>query len=86
VNGNEIDLDVKNTMETFLEEEPTNLQNDLHDWKIEEINGKHMIFYKKKNYILRDQKLRRDIVKMYHDHGTAGHPEELKMYNGVRQH
>jgi hypothetical protein len=29
--------------------------------------------------------LRRDIVKMYHDHETAGHPGELETYNGIRQ-
>jgi Integrase zinc binding domain len=45
-----------------------------------------MIFYKGKNYILKDQELQRDIVKMYHDHEMAGHPGELETYNGVRQH
>jgi Integrase zinc binding domain len=29
--------------------------------------------------------LRRDIVKMYHNHKTAGHPGELETYNGIRQ-
>jgi hypothetical protein len=38
LNGKEIDLDVKNAMETLLEEGPTNLRNDLYDWKIEEVN------------------------------------------------
>jgi hypothetical protein len=33
------DLDVKNTIETLMEEGPTNLKNDLQDWKIEEIDG-----------------------------------------------
>jgi hypothetical protein len=45
VNGNEIDLDVKNTMETLLEEGPANLQNDLHNWQVEKI-----IFQKIRNY------------------------------------
>jgi hypothetical protein len=40
LNGKEIDLDVKNAMETLLKEGPTNLQNNLHDWKVEEIDGK----------------------------------------------
>jgi hypothetical protein len=40
LNGKEIDLDIKNVMETLLEEEPTNLRNHLHDWKIEGIDGK----------------------------------------------
>jgi hypothetical protein len=40
LNGKEIDLDVKNVMKTLLEEGPTNLQNNLYDWKVEEIDGK----------------------------------------------
>jgi Integrase zinc binding domain len=86
LNGKKIDLDIKNTMETLLEEGPTNLQNNLHNWKVEEINGKQKIFHKGKNYILKDQELRWDIVKMYHNHKTAGHPGELGAYNGFRQH
>jgi hypothetical protein len=31
LNGKEIDLDIKNAMETLLKEGPTNLQNDLHN-------------------------------------------------------
>jgi Integrase zinc binding domain len=73
-------------MKTLLKEVLANLQNNLHDWKIEEIDGKQTIFYKGKNYIPKDQELQRDIVKMYHNHKTAGHPEELETYNGVRQH
>jgi hypothetical protein len=73
-------------METLLEEGPTNLQNDLYNWKVEEIDGKRTIFHKEKNYIPKDQELRWDIVKMYHDHKTAGHPGELETYNRVRQH
>jgi hypothetical protein len=29
LNGKELDLDVKNTIETLMEEGPTNLKNDL---------------------------------------------------------
>jgi Integrase zinc binding domain len=86
LNGKEIDLDVKNAMKTLLEKGPTNLQNNLHNWKVEEIDEKQTIFYKEKNYIPKDQKLWWDIVKMYHNHKTAGHPEELETYNRVRQH
>jgi hypothetical protein len=86
LNGKKIDLDVKNAMETLLEEGPTSLQNNLYDWKIEEIDGRQTIFYKGKNYIPKDQELQQDIVKMYHDHKMAGHPGELETYNGVRQH
>jgi hypothetical protein len=54
LNGKEIDLDIKNAIETLLEEGPTNLRNDLYNWKIEEINGRWTIFYKKKNYTPKD--------------------------------
>jgi hypothetical protein len=85
LNGKELDLDVKNTIETLIEEGPTSLKNDLQDWKIEEIDGRKTIFFKRKNYILKDLELWRDIVKMYHDHKMAGHPGELETYNGIRQ-
>jgi RNase H-like domain found in reverse transcriptase/Integrase zinc binding domain len=85
LNGKELDLDVKNAIETLMEEGPTNLKNDLQDWKIEEIDGRKTIFFKGKNYIPKDLELRRDIVKMYHNHKTAGHPGELETYNGIRQ-
>jgi hypothetical protein len=57
LNGKEINLDVKNAIETLLKEGPTNLRRNLYDWKVEEIDGKQMIFYKEKNYIPKDQEL-----------------------------
>jgi hypothetical protein len=85
LNGKKLDLDVKNAIETLMEEGLTNLKNNLQDWKIEEIDRRKTIFFKEKNYILKDMELRRDIVKMYHDHETAGHPGELETYNEIRQ-
>ena len=57
LNGKELDIDVKNAMETLLQEGPTNLKNDLEDWKIKEVDGRTTIFYKGKNYIPKDQEL-----------------------------
>ena len=57
LNGKELDIDVKNAMETLLQEGPTNLKNDLEDWKIKEVDGRKTIFYKGKNYIPKDQEL-----------------------------
>jgi RNase H-like domain found in reverse transcriptase/Reverse transcriptase (RNA-dependent DNA polymerase)/Integrase zinc binding domain len=85
LNEKELDLDIKNTIKTLMEEGSTSLKNDLQDWKIEEIDGWKMIFFKGKNYIPKNLKLWWDIVKMYHDHETAGHPGELETYNGIRQ-
>jgi hypothetical protein len=85
LNGKELDLDIKNNIETLMEEGPTSLKNDHQDWKIEEIDGWKTIFFKGKNYIPKDLELQQDIVKMYHNHVTAGHLGELKTYNGIRQ-
>ena len=85
LNGKELDIDIQNAMETLLQEGPTNLKNDLEDWKIEEVDGRKTIFYKGKNYIPKDQELRWDMVKMYHNHETAGHPGELETYNSIHQ-
>ena len=78
LNAKDLDTDIKNIIETIQRNGPTNLLNNISDWKIEEINRQKTIFYKGKNYIPRDQGLRRDIVKMFHDHETAGHPGELE--------
>ena len=57
LNGKELDIDVKNAMETLMQEGPISLKNDLEDWKIEEVEGRKTIFYKGKNYIPKDQEL-----------------------------
>jgi hypothetical protein len=57
LNGKELDLNIKNAIETLMKEGPTSLKNDLQDWKIEEINGRKTIFLKEKNYIPKDLEL-----------------------------
>jgi hypothetical protein len=37
LNGKKLDLDVKNAIETLIEEGPTSLKNDLQDWKKDNI-------------------------------------------------
>ena len=80
------DFDVKNALEMLLEKGPNMLQNDLEDWKLEKHNGQNVMFYKGKNYIPNDMELRRDILKMFHDHETAGHPGELETYSLIKAH
>jgi hypothetical protein len=57
LNRKEIDLDVKNAIETLMKEGPTSLKNNLEGWKIEEIDGQKTIFFKGKNYIPKDLEL-----------------------------
>jgi RNase H-like domain found in reverse transcriptase/Reverse transcriptase (RNA-dependent DNA polymerase)/Integrase zinc binding domain len=80
------DFNVTKAIELLQEEGPTSIQNDLEDWKIEEVDDQKTIFYKGKQYIPKDQELRRDILKLFHDHEMAGHPGELETYNSVKQH
>ena len=76
---------VTNAIAILLEEGPSGIQNDLKDWEIEEKDRKKILFPKGKNYILKDQDLQQDILQMFHDHKTAGHPGELETYNAVQQ-
>ena len=85
-NMDKYDYDVKMALILLLENGPNSLQQDLKDWKLEKHGEKNILFYKDKNYILDDLELQRDIIKMFHDHKTAGHPGELETYNSVRQH
>src|SRR5271154_6836576 len=50
------------------------VQKDLADWTMEKHGDRNVLFYKGRNYVPKDQALRRDIVQMFHDHETAGHP------------
>jgi hypothetical protein len=82
----EYDFDVTKAIELLQEERPMGIQNNLEDWRIEEVDDQKTIFYKGKQYVPKDQELRQDILKLFHDHETAGHPGELETYNLVKQH
>ena len=84
-NAKDYDFDITNAIAILLEEGPTGIRSDLEDWKIDEKDEKKILFYKGKNYVPKDQDLRQDILKMFHDHETAGHPGELETYNAVQQ-
>ena len=80
----DLDFNISSALEKFLDRELPNLTNDLDDWKVENLENRKAIFYKGKNYIPWDVDLQWDIVKMYHDHETAGHPGKLETYNAVK--
>ena len=85
-NTDKYDYAIKNALELLLENGPNSLRQDLEDWRLEKHGDKKILFYKDKNYIPDDLDLWQDIVKMFHDHETAGHPGELETYNLVKQH
>jgi hypothetical protein len=51
------DFDVTRAIELLQEKGSTSIQNDLEDWKIEEVDDQKTIFYKGKQYIPKDQEL-----------------------------
>ena len=56
------------------------------DWKLELVNGLNTLFYRDRNYVPDDLTLQWDVVRMLHDHKTAGHPGEAETLVAVEQH
>ena len=44
LNAKDLDMDIKDIIETIQRNRPTNLLNDISDWKIEEIHRQKTIF------------------------------------------
>ena len=84
--SNNLDGNAAEALKLLLEQGPTTMTVGLNDWTIETQNGRNILFYKGKNYISKNTDLRRELVKSFHDHETAGHPGEIGTYNAVRQH
>lgn len=80
------DSDATEALKTLLESDSNTIRSELEDWSLEKVNNEKVLFYKGKNYIPQDTTLRKDIVEMFHDRETAGHPGELETYNAVWQH
>jgi hypothetical protein len=60
----EYNFDVTKAIE-LLQEGLTSIQNNLEDWKIEEVDDQKTIFYKGRQYVPKDQELQRDILKLF---------------------
>jgi RNase H-like domain found in reverse transcriptase len=50
----EYDFNVTKAMKLLQEEGPTDIQNDLKNWRIEEVDNQKTIFYKGKQYVPKD--------------------------------
>src|SRR5277367_4052640 len=81
-----MDSDIGKILLTLLDDGPNTLRNDLKDWRVETVDGNNVLYYKDRAYVPKDRTLRQDILRMFYDHETAGHPGELATYNSVRQH
>jgi len=84
--SDDLDGNAAEALKLLLEKAPTEMTTGLENWKVEDYNGRNILFFKGKNYIPRNMELRREIVRMFHDHETAGHPGEIGTYNAVQQH
>ena len=57
-NSNDLDTEAITVIELLTGKGPTNLQRDLEDWMTQEFEGRNILFYQGKNYILKDYELR----------------------------
>src|SRR6202789_3533486 len=85
-NTKNMDYDAAEAIKELLGKGPNEAKKDLEDWEVEEFEGKNILFHKGKNYVPIDGDLRREIVRRYHDHPTAGHPGELQTFNAVEEY
>ena len=80
----DIDHNVSEALDQLLNSNISDLSKDLDDWKVKKTDKGNTIFYQEQNYIPKDYELWRDIVRMNHNHETAGHLGELETYNAIK--
>ena len=75
----EYDKEVSQALEVILKNSPRSLTKGLEEWNLED----GIILYHGQFYVPRDDILRHEIVKRYHDHVATGHPGQWKTYELV---
>ena len=75
----EYDKEVSQAVESILKNGPRSITKGLEEWNLED----GIILYRGQVYVPKDEALRRDIVKQYHDHIAIGHPGRWKTYELV---
>src|ERR1700678_4130398 len=83
--AHDMDINVDDTMNILLGKRPNIWKDELKDWRLEKLDEGNVLFFKGKIYVPKDDELRKDILRMFHDHETAGHPGELETYNSVAE-
>jgi hypothetical protein len=64
------DSEVNSALNTILHNGPRSLTKGLNDWNLED----SIVLYRGHIYVPKDNSLRRDLIKLYHDHPAIGHP------------
>ena len=72
-----------NFLRNFSIEDPPFGTSD--NWKLELVDERNTLFYKGQNYVPDNLNLQHNVVKMLHDHETAGHPGEAETLVSVEQ-
>ena len=75
----EYDQDVSTALETILKNGPRSIVKGLEEWNLED----GIILHRGQVYVPKNEDLRRDIVKKYHNHVAIGHPGRWKTYELV---
>ena len=73
------DEELVEAIEVLQNRGPRALTKDLEDWSVEE----GLMLYQGKVYVPKDEEIRRDVVRTYHDSLPAGHPGRWKTYELV---
>ena len=85
-NTNNLDTNATTAIMLLLGKGPTDLKQDLSDWMTEDFEGKSILFYQGKNYILKNYDLQKKIISWYHNLLSTGHPGEIETLNAVKEH
>jgi len=75
-NAQTYDTEVSQALESVLRNGPRSVTKGLEDWNLED----GLILYRGHIYVPKDDDLRKDIVKQYHETIATGHPGRWKTY------
>jgi len=73
-----LDTNAAEALKLLLEDGPTEPTDDLADWTTEDLNGKPMLFYQGRQYIPKDDNLRRQIQNSFITQSQLDTPENWR--------
>src|ERR1700678_1174684 len=62
--AHDMDINVDNTMNVLLGNRPNIWKDELKNWRLEKLDEGNVLFFKGKNYVPKDNELRKDILQM----------------------